>query len=48
MSAIAFRRWDPKPARKVYSWERQADADVEEDDPIIGDQWKIKQDDLKD
>lgn len=31
--AYAFRNWDPKPMRKRYE-------DMEEDDPIIGDQWR--------
>lgn len=41
--AYAFRNWDPKPLRKRYAWERQADEDeyMEEDDPIIGDQWQV-------
>ena len=40
--AYAFRNWDPKPKRKKYPWERQPDEDedLEEDDPIIGDQWR--------
>lgn len=43
LSAIGFRHWDPKPPRKIYSWERQSnegDALSDEEDPIIGDQWK--------
>jgi membrane associated rhomboid family serine protease len=40
--AYAFRNWDPKPIRKRYAWERHSDEteDMEEDDPIIGDQWR--------
>ena len=40
--AYAFRNWDPKPMRKRYAWERHSDEteDMEEDDPIIGDQWR--------
>ena len=42
--ASLFRKWDPKPVRKRYLWERRADqaSAPEEDDPIIGDQWQIK------
>ncbi len=44
--AYIFRDWDPKPRRKRYSWQRSAGEpeSVEEEDPIIGDQWKIKDD----
>jgi membrane associated rhomboid family serine protease len=40
--AYAFRNWDPKPMRKRYAWERRPDEveNIEEDDPIIGDQWR--------
>jgi hypothetical protein len=38
LCAYAFRNWDPKPMRKRYAWERHA----AEDDPIIGDQWKVR------
>jgi membrane associated rhomboid family serine protease len=40
--AYAFRLWDPKPVRKRYAWERRPDEveNMEDDDPIIGDQWK--------
>ena len=38
--AVALSHRDPKPVRKTYSWE-SADEDQEEDDPIIGDEWKI-------
>jgi membrane associated rhomboid family serine protease len=35
---FAFRGWDPRPPRRRYDWEsEQAD---EEDDPVIGDQWR--------
>jgi membrane associated rhomboid family serine protease len=40
--AYVFRNWDPKPRRKRYSWERrpgESDA-ADEEDPVIGDQWK--------
>lgn len=42
LCAYIFRNWDPKPIRKRYTWERHPDdeGDVEEDDPIIGDQWR--------
>lgn len=47
LCAVAFRNWDPKSARKRYSWERQAvetgTLAEEEEDPIIGDQWKVEQ-----
>ena len=35
VAALLFGRQDPKPIRKVYSWEVQ-----EDDDPVIGEQWK--------
>jgi membrane associated rhomboid family serine protease len=40
--AYIFRNWDPKPMRKRYAWERRPDEaeDMEEEDPIIGDQWR--------
>ncbi len=38
--AILFRHSDPKPVVKKYPWEVQDSFD-EEDDPIIGDQWKL-------
>ena len=40
--AYAFRNWDPKPSRQRYHWERQPNEDesIEEEDPIIGDQWR--------
>ncbi len=44
LCAIVFRRWDPKPVLKIYSWERKTADDglvEEDDDPIIGDQWKL-------
>jgi membrane associated rhomboid family serine protease len=42
--AYAFRNWDPKPIRKRYAWERHPEEDryMEEDDPIIGDQWRAE------
>ena len=41
--AYVFRLWDPKPVRKRYAWERRPDEleDMEEDDPVIGDQWRV-------
>ena len=43
--AYAFRNWDPKPIRKRYAWQRPPGGDdgVEEDDPVIGDQWRERQ-----
>jgi len=40
--AYTFRDWDPKPKRLRYSWERKSGEDnsPEEDDPVIGDQWR--------
>jgi membrane associated rhomboid family serine protease len=40
--AYAFRNWDPKPRRKRYHWEREPDEGeaMEEEDPVIGDQWR--------
>jgi len=48
LCALAFRKLDPKPGRKRYSWERQPGEDEaeEEDDPIIGDQWRSERDQL--
>ena len=43
--AFAFRHWDPKPTRKRYPWESkvgEVDPMVEEEDPVIGDQWKVE------
>jgi len=43
--ALAFRQWDPKPEKKAYSWEQESiefTEGEEEDDPIIGDQWKLE------
>ena len=41
--ALFFRRWDPKPERRAYSWEHETtELMEEEDDPIIGDQWKME------
>jgi len=44
LCAIVFRRWDPKPTQKAYSWEQQVGEDymIEEEDLIIGDQWKTE------
>ena len=44
--AYLFRNWDPKPRRKRYSWQRGASDNeaLEEDDPVIGDQWKTGDD----
>lgn len=44
--AYAFRDWDPKPLRKPYAWEGSSDhnGDIEADDPIIGDQWRMGHD----
>ncbi len=41
--AVLFRRWDPKPVTKKYSWEQEsADDGLDEYDPIIGDEWKLE------
>lgn len=42
--AYMFRNWDPKPMRKRYAWERDPgeDGDMNEEDPIIGDQWRAE------
>ena len=45
--AYIFRHRDPKPERRRYSWERRPGEDdtmEEEEDPIIGDQWRSEQD----
>ena len=49
--AIAFRHWDPKPKRKIYSWEKQSDEGYEqtdEENSVIGEQWKSRYDDEHD
>ena len=39
--AIKCSHWDPMPVEKKYSWENEAsENDMDEEDPIIGDQWK--------
>ena len=35
--AVAFRHFDPKPPRKVYSWDLEPE---DAEDPLIGDLWK--------
>ena len=45
--ATGFRHWDPKPVLKTYSWENEASEDnpnnePDDEDPIIGDQWKTE------
>lgn len=44
LSALIFRHWDPKTVLKAYSWEQQFGDGyvVEEEDLIIGDQWKTE------
>ena len=44
LSALIFRRRDPKTIPKTYSWEQQSGDGytLEEVDPIIGDQWKTE------
>lgn len=39
--ALAFSHRDPKPVRKTYDWEGEDDTIDDEEDPIIGDEWKI-------
>jgi membrane associated rhomboid family serine protease len=39
--ALAFSRRDPKPVRKTYDWEGEDDTIDDEEDPIIGDEWRI-------
>ncbi|MFT5482890.1 MAG: membrane associated rhomboid family serine protease [Halieaceae bacterium] len=40
--ATLFRHWDPLPTRRRYSWERRPGVAlaIEEEDPIIGEQWR--------
>lgn len=45
LCAWLFRNWDPKPERRRYVWQRENSAEDEED-PIIGDQWKIDRDQI--
>jgi membrane associated rhomboid family serine protease len=50
--AWLFRKWDPKPQRRLYSWERRtasgdvvlADDEDEAEDSLIADQWREDQD----
>ena len=46
LAAVVLHRRDPKPAVKIYSWERRNDEGelIEEEDPIIGDQWMREED----
>ena len=39
--AFLLRNRDPKPPRKRYSWEDEAE---DGDDAVIGDEWKNEQD----
>ncbi|MBT4520432.1 MAG: rhomboid family intramembrane serine protease [Halieaceae bacterium] len=41
-SAYIFRKWEPMPPPSLYPWQRRLKEEQawEEDDPIIGDQWK--------
>lgn len=40
--ALAFRKWDPRPVVKTYSWEQDmVDEELDEYDLIIGDEWKL-------
>ena len=48
LCAIIFRHWDPKPARKTFAWEHQPggpDPMTVEEDPVIGNQWKVEKPD---
>ena len=38
ISALLFRHWDPKPVKKLYSWDLESVEDADND--IIGDSWK--------
>ena len=39
--AIRCSHWDPLPVEKKYSWEIEtAENELDEEDPVIGDQWK--------
>ena len=38
ISALLFRYWDPKPVKKLYSWDLESVEDADND--IIGDSWK--------
>ena len=43
LCAVIFRHWDPKLERKRFPWERKSDdVHEEEEDAVIGDQWKIE------
>lgn len=46
--AVLFYKWDPKLERKRYEWEREHEPDEphgtwqgEEEDDLIGDEWKV-------
>lgn len=41
VAAGIFRRWDPPPPRRKYSWEQEEESGRAEDkDPLIGDLWR--------
>jgi membrane associated rhomboid family serine protease len=42
LCAYLFRHWDPKPPRRLYSWELESPQDTDDEvaDPLIGDQWR--------
>lgn len=42
ISAFLFRNLDARPARRRFSWELEPD---DEEDPLIGDAWKIEKSD---
>lgn len=44
LSALIFKQWDPKLKEATYSWEQQSGEDyvIEEEDLLIGDQWKTE------
>ncbi len=47
LCAWSFRNWDPKSERSRYVWQRENSAKEDaEEDPIIGDQWKISRDQI--
>ncbi len=37
LAALMWRKLDPKPKEKTYAWENQ----LNEDDPVIGNDWKV-------
>ncbi len=44
LCAYLLRNRDPKPQQMRYGWQRTGSEMPEEEDPVIGDQWKVQDD----